>query len=78
MTRRETYTVRPRSDGGWEVVNGNGTCLLRRSTKRDAVSAGAQRARNRTKDSTFRAAAPSRLVVKLADGRRIDEERFYS
>ena len=75
---RETYTVRPRSEGGWEVVNANGTCLKRTNNKKEAVSEGARRARNRTVDNDFRFGSPARLVVRLADGRRIDEERLYA
>ncbi len=69
----ETYEVMPDNEfGGWKVINSNRTCLKRTRTKREAVKAGQDRARARARDF-----GPSRLSIRLADG-RFDEQRNYS
>ena len=64
----ETYEVMPDNEfGGWKVINSKRT-----RTKREAVKAGQDRARARARDF-----GPSRLSIRLADG-RFDEQRNYS
>jgi len=78
MSRREVYEVQPDSTvGGWRVVNSNGTCLKRTSTKCEAVRAGAERARNCAQGGWYRDPTPSTLRVRSADG-RFDFERTYN
>ena len=69
----EVYEVMPDNEfGGWKVLNSNKTCLKRTRTKREAVRAGQERARARARDF-----GPSRLSIRLADG-RFDEQRNYT
>lgn len=71
--RREIYEVMPdRNNGGWKVINSNRTCLKRTLTKREAVTAGQERARNRARDF-----GPSTLRIRDSFG-RFQEERSYT
>jgi hypothetical protein len=77
MTTREVYEVMPdHSVGGWRVVNSNGTCLKRTTTKRDAVRAGASRARACAEGSWARDPLDATLRVRDSNG-RFDFERNY-
>lgn len=72
--KRKIYEVQPdRTLGGWKVVS-NGTCLKRTNTQREAIRAGAQRARNRASDPDF--GSDATLRIRTAGG-QFSEEREY-
>jgi len=70
---RRTYEVKPdRKVGGWKIVTGRGNCVKRTWTKREAVSAGASRARTAALEFGIEAT----LRVRNTDG-SVSETRSY-
>ena len=59
--RRKVYEVQAdRKVGGWKIVS-EGTCLKRTTTKKEAITAARERARNRATDPDFGSNAELRV-----------------